>query len=193
MPCSQPTTRSLGYVFLDYTTQAGAIARRMRLRLTYPIDPSDLTTIGAEAALWAAAVGSCMPNDVLLENWGTLNQDGTLFHVESLSPQVIGTHTAPVGALNWHSSTVTLTGHGTPLVGGQCAGPVRHVLYTGKAFQFVAGQKVIVAGVDSALDNLRDFITGNSVLGADFYGNAGNYRGVYPIQYNAHAQRKLGS
>lgn len=193
MACTQPSTRSLGYVFLDYTTQGGLTRRRMRLRLTYPVDPSDLATIGAEAALWAADVGPCLPNNCLIENWGTMNPDGTIYHVESLSPQVLGTHATPTGNEDWRSTTVTITGRGQPVSAGQCAGPVRTVLYVSKAFVFHAGQKNIVGGVDTALDTLRDFLTGNSVLGADYYGNVGNYRSVYPIQFNAHAQRKLGT
>lgn len=193
MACIQPTTRSLGYVFLDYTTNAGTIERRMRLRLTYPISPSDLSTIRTEAQLWASAVGACSPNSTLYSNWGTMNPDGSVFHVEALAPAVIGTHSSPTGAQAWRSATVSLTGRGEPVAGGQCAGAVRTVLYTGNAFLFVPQQKVIIAGVDTALDTLRDFLTGNSVLGADFYGNVGNWKGVYPIQFNASAQRRLGS
>lgn len=165
----------------------------MRLRLTYPIDPSDLTTIRAEAQLWAGFVGACVPNNTLLANWGTLNADGSLFHIEQLAPQVIGSHSVPLNAVAWRSNTVTFTGRGTPLVGGQCSGPVRSVLFVSSAFLFVPNEKVIAAGTDTALDNLRDFLTGNSVLGADKYGNAGNYRSLYPVQFNAHAQRRLGN
>lgn len=193
MACIQPSTRSLGYVFLDYTTNAGTVPRRTRLRLTYPLTPSDLTTIRAEAQLWATYIGACSPNTTLFANWGTMNPDGSIYHVESLSPQIIGTHSSPTGAQAWRSATVTITGKGEPVSGGQCSGAVRSVLFTGNAFLFTPQQKFIIAGVDTSLDALRDFLTGNSVLGADYYGNVGNWKGIYPIQFNAHAQRKLGA
>lgn len=193
MACIQPATQSLGYVFLDYQTNGNLVPRRMRLRLTYPLSPSDLTTIGAEAVLWAGFVGPCLPNSCLIQNWGTMNQDGSVYHVEALPSLVIGTHVSATGWPDFFSNTVTLTGRGQPTTAGQCAGPVRSVLFVGKGYAFVRGQKSVPHGADAAFDALQNFLTGNSVLGADKYGNPGTYRGVYPVQFNAHAQRHLGS
>jgi len=193
MACVQPTTRSLGYVFLKYQCHAGLVKRTMRLRLTYPITPSDLSTIGPEAVLWAGYVKDTLPTNALITDWGTMNPDGSVFHVEALSPQLVGTHGAAVNGQDFRSATVTLTGKGSPVTAGQCGGPVRSVVYTGRAFYFAPAQIIIAGGFDSTLDDLRDFITGNSVLGADFYGNVGNYKGFYQVQMNAHAQRRLGT
>jgi len=193
MACVQPTTRSLGYVFMKYNCHAGLIVRSMRLRLTYPITPSDLSTIRPEVVLWAGVVKDCLPTNALLTDWGTMNPDGSVFHLEALSPALIGTHGAAVNGQDFRSATVTMTGKGDPVTAGQCGGPVRHVLYTGRAFYFAPAQRTIAGGFDSALDALRDFITGNSVLGADFYGNVGNYKNFFQVQMNAHAQRKVGT
>ena len=122
-----------------------------------------------------------------------MNPDGSVFHLEAFAPAIIGTHGAAVNGQDFRSATVTLTGKGSPVSAGQCGGPVRHVLYTGRAFYFAPASRTIAGGFDANLDTLRDFVTGNSVLGADYYGNVGNYKGFYQVQMNAHAQRKIGT
>lgn len=193
MACVPPVTRSLGYVFLDYTTNGFALPHRMRLRLTYPIDPSDLTTIEGEAAIWATRVAACLPTNSRVEGWGTMNQDGSVFHIAAWPGPYVGTHAAALGAEDYHSRTITLTGKGAPPSGGVCGGQTRVVLFVGKAFNFIEGQKRVGIGFDGDLDALRDFLTGNSVLGADWYGTIGSWRPSYPVQFNAWAQRHIGS
>jgi len=134
MACTPISQRSLGYVFLDYHTNNHLIPHRARLRLTYPIDPSDLTTIGAEADLWGDAVAAILPSTADVTGWGTMRQDGTVFHIESFPVLKLGTHAAATGARDVRSLTLTFTGKGSPVNPNDCSGPVRHVVFVAIAY-----------------------------------------------------------
>lgn len=193
MICVAPSTRSLGYVFMDYLTNGHIIPHRMRLRLVYPIDPSDLGTIGGEVILWANVIKAILPNTSSIVGWGTMRSDGTVLSVSAFPAPITGTHTAAVGARDVESLTITFTGRGLPVSSTECSGPTRSVAFVGIAFWPTAGQKYYANGTDAALDAVENFLTGNSVLGADFYGQIASWRSRYPVQYNAHAQRRLGT
>lgn len=193
MACTPPGTLSLGYVFLDYTTNSLSVPHRTRIRLTNPIDPADVATIRTAATSWANFMAGCLSGTSWVIGWGTMNPDGSIFYIEAFNPFINGTHPTSVGAAALRSRTLTLTGKGFPVSGGQCAGQTRTVIYVTEAFEWSVGQKTFVVSSDAAVEALRDFLTGNSVLGADFYGNVGNWRPAAPVQYNSYTQRKLGT
>ena len=193
MACTPPITTSLGYVFLDYRTNGFAIPHRARLRLSYPVAPDDTTTIEPAANTWALDMAACLPSTSAIHGWGTMTADGAVFYLAAFSTPYLGTHATATGALPLRSRTVTITGKGYPVAAGQCAGQTRTVLYVTEAFEFAAGAKTLATGSDPALETLRDFLTGNSILGADFYGNVGNWRTTAHVQHNAYTQRRLGT
>lgn len=193
MACTPPSTRSIGYVFLDYRTNGFAIPHRTRLRLTHPHDPNDIATIRPAADQWGDLLAAILPPSSVVNGWGTMRGDGAVFFLEAFSPAKIGTHSVATGAAALRSRTLTLTGKGFPLSGLECAGQTRTVMYVTDAFEWAAGTTGIGTGTDADVEALRDFLTGNSILGGDFYGNVGNWRSTAPVQYNAYTQRRLGT
>lgn len=193
MACTPPLTQSLGFAFFDYTTQNGANQHRARVRLVYPVDPADITVINTAMDILTNNVQVAVAPSVTIIGWGTMTPDGTVFHIAAYSPAKVGTHSAAALTADFLSKTVTFTGKGFPVSAATCAGQTRLVLYVGNTYANTPGQKYITSGTDAALDDIQDFLSGNSIIGGDFYGNVGNWRPRYPVQFNAYTQRHKGT
>lgn len=189
--CTTPTTLRQGFVFLEYGLLTGTVTHKVAVGLDYHYSPWDTGVLFPEADLWGDAVAAVLPNSWHVTGWGTQDADHNSIYAASFIVPKVGTHAAATGAVDSLSATVTLTGKGLSVSGG-CSGQTRHVLFVGKSFEFVSGQKHIGAGTDTALDTLSLFLATNAILWADFWGQKAGVRGKYPIQQNAAAQRRLG-
>lgn len=192
MSCLPSNNRSPGYIYVEYEHTSQSLAHRVRIRLHYGVDPADTLAAATAANQWANLLQDCVTNDFRFVAWGTLDAQKNPVASGAFAAPYVGTHVAAAGAQDYRSATVTITGRGQSLNVGECTGEARMVLFTGRTYLFLPGQKNIPAGVDTALDALRDFLDNHGYLWSDFYGHFAGARGRYPVQKNAAIQRRHG-
>lgn len=191
MPCQAPNTRYPGTLFWAYT-QAGNV-HTASMHLIVGTVLTDIVNLRIEAERiaqsWAAAVYS----GVIITGWGIRLQDGTVYYQENFVQPAVGSHVAVTGLADAYSKTITMTGQGVPSQPGRCRGQFRFEFFVGRTYQFGPGQKHMTAADDNALSALQMAFDHSTYGPADFYGQQGEMRAVYPIQYNGHTQKHLGT
>lgn len=193
MACTPPTTLSPGYLRLEYTHISQAVQHSTRARLTLGTDPLDPTQMFASADAWAAFLADCLPVQFRVGGYSVLRHDGSILYAASLPTPYTGTHTGASGSEDYASRTVTMTGRGRPATGAACSGEELTRFFVGNAFFFQPRQKIINRGFDSALDTLAGFLETNLYIWADNYGSKAGVRPAFPVQLNAHTQKRVGT
>lgn len=193
MPCSVPTQLSPGFIGLEYEHTTQGITHHSHLRLYVGENPADFLSMRALADGWAAAIKGVFTSNFTSVGFFTQRLDGTHILSGSLTSPVVGTHGVASGALDYCSRTVTFTGRGIPPVAADCVGEALSRVFVGAAYEFIARQKVIVAGADAGCDAYRSWLDTNGQAWADFYGHGAQSRGTFPVQFNAYFQRKYGT
>lgn len=192
MACVIPGTRSTGFLFLDYQHTTQALPHRTHVRLNSVADPLDPITMFNEADDWAATVQPAVNGNISITGWGTQSPTGTLLLQSAFLTAIVGTHSTPSGSEDYKARTVTIVGRGTPGAPTFCKGQAMSRMFVGSTYNFVPGQKRIVRGVDTDLDNLADFLEANSVIFFDFYGQKAHPQPYFPTQFHAYIQRRYG-
>lgn len=192
MACNPPAGRSVGFLFLDYIHVTANLPHRTHVRLNSTADPLDPITMFTEANLWGALLSDCQTGAFNVTGWGTQNPAGVGLLQAAFASPFSGNHAVAAGAEDYQARTVTFTGRGIPGSGNACKGPALTRMFIGNTFNFVPGQRFIARGDDAALDDLADFLEGNSVIWFDFYGQKATMRSLYPTHFHAYIQDRYG-
>ncbi|HKH21941.1 MAG TPA: hypothetical protein VKB53_13930 [Gammaproteobacteria bacterium] len=161
--------------------------------LNRTVDITDIANLGAEAQAIADLLRAIMYVNFTITDWGIKEPNGSTYYSAPLATPRAGTHTAATGAQDLFSTTVTLTGKGDAIAPGVCTGQFRSVIYVGAAYEHARGTKKITVAGDLQLGLLVARLNASVYVGADFYGQTGQYRGLATVQYNAHTQKHAGS
>lgn len=192
MGCTIPTTRSAGFIFLDYTHVTQGLSHRTHVRLSQTADPLDPITMAVEANTWSGQLQACLCPDFEITGWGTQDIDGAGLLQLAFPASLTGTHVRVGGAEDYKARTLTITGRGVPAIVGLCKGPALSRMFIGSSLNFVPGQRFLSAGIDAAFDGLAQEFQVNSVIWFDYYGQKAGVRTTYPTQFHAYIQRRHG-
>lgn len=189
MGLPEPTTRSPGKLVLIY--QANGNQHLTGVRYLHDVTlPTDAEALSDATAL-ANVVKAMIPSTSSITGYRITDPLGATIIEGSFATAIVGTSTSDTPL--WDSKTITMTGKGTPIVAGERAGQTRMAVYTTGAFPIAPGQKVYDVASSVPLAALRTHLLASDRYWADYYGQKAIVRGVAPVQFNAHAQRKLGS
>lgn len=194
MSCIDPGTRSPGRLVLVYVDNAFSIRHSMGWHFIAGAVITDIVNIRIEANRLAVLAGKCVTSDYTFVDWEIRTPDGNLFYTEPLSPIQVGSHGQATGALRWRSQTLDFEGHGQPGVPGGCHGRISFKMFIGGALLYGVGQKTFAISGDAQMDAFR--VTGlnaSTWVPADYFGQQGDILPTANVQYNAHAQKVLGT
>jgi hypothetical protein len=191
--CVIPTTRSPGYLFLSYTHTSAGLNHTVAVHFLDGVDPADIINHRITAGNWADLVQQCLTNQFQITGWGVKLPGGLHFYDEAFTTIRTGNRTPRTGMQDARSSTVTITGKGIPGTIGECAGPTRHFLHTGAGYTFPPGAKYALASETVEMEDVASFLFSHSDIWADYYGQKAGAHTLYPVQYNAGTQRKVGT
>lgn len=185
---TDPGTRSPGHMFLTYTSPSAT--HTVSARLVDGVDLDDITTLRTESVLWANALKAMLPNTHKVTEFGLRSNEGTILYRETYAVAFTGTH-GTTGE-NWASYTVYIEGTGNSIGAGFEFGHMGFRAFVGAAYQPVAGTKALPITTDAGSSGMKTMLDGSTIIFADFYGQKGDVRSQMPVQFNAHAQRRLG-
>lgn len=194
MSCTQPATRSPGYLALIYQHTSQLLPHRMRVRLQLGADPYNSGQMSTAADSWSDAASGILNPGFNITGWASYNADGDSVLTGSFGASIPGAHSSPVGTQDYKSATITFTGRGIPGSTGECSGEARNVVFCGATYLFVPGERKFVIATDAALVLYVNFLVANGVkLWGDYYGNRAGARGLATVQYNAATQKRSGT
>lgn len=185
---TEPTTRSPGFLTLNYT--AATDVHKVSVRLLAGQDPGDFATLLTAATSLATAASACVPASTSFTGWQVEDAAHIIIHEALFDEPIVGTHS--LIAAPYKSQTATITGRGA---GGAllAAGQTRFVLFITGALAYTPGEKTFLLSSDSAFAALGANLTTSAVYWADFYGQKGSIRGNVTVQFNGHVQKALGT
>lgn len=193
MPCTDPTTRSPGHLVLIYSDSVSGEIHKMSNRLMLGVDLGNTAVLQAEADAWAAKAFPCVTSNLQFTEWQAKDNSGAVVNGGLLTGgPLVGTHNQTVNAQRWLSQTVDFEGKGHS-VPPYCHGPSRFRLFIQGALLFIRGQKFVSANSDATYKAMKDFMNASTVVGADFYGQKAVFQDLLPVQFNASAQRRVGT
>jgi hypothetical protein len=193
MACVDGGHESPGYLRLDYLHSSRSIPHSTRARLVFGVDPLDGSLMFSTANAWSEVWAGLVTNQFSCDTYSVLRHDGSLLYSAALDTPQVGVHAAASGALDYASRTLCFTGRGTPDTVGLCSGEAIGRVFVGAAFEFTAGQKFTLYGVDALVDDYIDFLRGDPTVWADEFGFKAGVRGRVPVQFNAYAQGRNGT
>lgn len=194
MACTQPSTRSPGYLALIYQHVTQNIAHRMRVRLRLGANPYSASAMATAADSWSDAASGILSAQFSIVGWASYNADGDAVLTGNFGAPVSGAHAVSGGTQDYRSATITFTGRGEPASDGDCVGEARNVVFTGQTYDFVPGERRFVISTDANMLVYINFLHTNAVgLWADYYGVRAGVRGTATVQYNAATQKRSGT
>lgn len=191
--CTFPGTTSPGYLRLDYLHTTQSIAHSTRARILRGNDPADIVLMTSIAVDWVNVWKGVCPSQFTCGGFSVLRPDGSLLYSSAFVTPTTGAHAHASGALDYASRTLAFTGRGIPDTAVECSAEEIGRLFVGDAFEFVARQKFMTPGADAGVDAYATFLSTNSIIWADEYGQKAGVRPRYPVQFNAYAQRRNGT
>lgn len=193
MACADPGTRSPGHLVLVYNDLTNGEIHKCSSRFLVGIDLGNTAVLQAEADAWAGNVQHCIINNLQLTEWQAKNAAGVVVNGGPLTgAPLVGTHGINVNAQKWLSQTVDFEGKGRS-VPPFCHGPSRFRIFIQGALIFTRGMKYFSAATDASYLGLKNFMNASTVIGADYYGQKANFVDNLPVQFNASAQRRVGT
>lgn len=184
-----PTTTSPGKLVLIANTET--MTHLMGLRYVHDVAlPTEAEAL-ADATAFANVVKQLLINQTSIVGYRITDPHGATIIEGAFTPAIMGAALDTSGS--FRSKTITVTGKGIPIVSGTRAGQTRVVIFSYGAVAFAAGQKSIVLSSISTFVPFVTYLRDNPRVWADFYGQKALVRGIAPIQFNAHVQRKYGT
>jgi hypothetical protein len=194
MPCTPPITRSPGKLELLYAKTGGLIRHSIGWHFIIGVDLSNIALLEAEAQRLAGYMAECLETDMTVADWRIKLPDGSTYYSAPLPAARVGARTTQANMQNYLSTTLCFRGRGNPPLPGVCTGQVSSRLFVGGGFIFSPGSKVFNALSVGATDDFVQLgLNASTYLPADFYGHQADISLLLPIQWNASAQRRLGS
>jgi hypothetical protein len=189
MGLPEPTTRSPGKLVLIY--MSGGNQHLTGVRYLSGIAMPDDAQALIDATELANLVKVIMPNTNAITGYRITDPMGATILEGSFATAIAGTHAGGSGPS--FSKTLSFTGKGTAIVSGERVGQTRMALYVYDAYTISAGEKSTSVSGDPLLAGIKTGLLASVRYWADYYGQKAIVRGLATVQYNAHAQRKLGS
>lgn len=194
MACTQPTTRSPGKLELLYAKTGGLVRHSIGWHFILGVDLSNIALLEAEAARLATLLAPVLMTDMTIADWRIKLPDGSTYYAAPLPAAQVGTRTAQLGMQNYLSTTLCFRGRGNPPSPGICVGQVSSRAFIGGGWAIPPAAKSISALSSGVLtDWVDNGLNASTYLPADFYGHQADISYILPVQWNASAQRRLGS
>jgi len=190
MPLPDPGTRSPGKLRVLYTVNGRE--HQSSAWFKQPNDFSDIPTIRSEAEDFANALMATCVVGSNAHDWEIVDPTGVQLYTEPFSAPIVGTIT-PSGSVGPADSvSLSTIGKGVPPTIGNAFGNTRTFVFTGFYDTADWGNSILTPADNGYTSDLRDFLDGSTVVGADFFGQGAEYGVNYNVQVNAHYQKKYG-
>jgi len=190
MPVLAPITRSPGEIRLVYLV--AAVIHRTSLNVTAGTT-LNYAVLGPDIDQFADKVAALLPSSgARVMGWEIANADGVLLSQGSYGSGIVGTHGTDPGMPALKSTTLAFPGRGRPPVGSDGSGRTIFRVFTSNSYAIPPGSKILTT-LDTALLDITAWISGNSQMYADFYGQSAEWSGTVPVQINAASQRRNGT
>lgn len=189
MSLPEPATHAAGRLVLLYTQ--GPIQHRMSANILTEQNVNVPAGMSAEAHSWATVVAPVLGDDCTITGWEVTSSDGDYLYSQEFSPVYPGT--SPQASPSFRSATITLIGRATAAPIGYRRGGCRLEMFVGKGMYNVPGTFGLNTADIPGLHNLSLYLDNSEVIWADKYGQKASCKPRATTQYNAHAQRVLGT
>lgn len=184
-----PTTRSPGKLKLIYgdTTTVHEVGSNFN----DTVDVTVIPPIRTEATAIANLLKAGIYNTKSITGWKITDPSGVTLYEEVFSPAIVGTKATASNEFFSDSGSVCMTGKGAPSVGlkqGQTKFTVFGGYYDTVLWAVPRQPATAYAWVVAMIAHLNT----STLIGSDFYGSPGVWRGYFDTQINAHFQKRLG-
>jgi hypothetical protein len=189
MPLPPPTTQSPGKIVVLYTQNSNP--HRAGVNYVHDVVLSQ-ATCQTDADNLATVLKQFLGDDCDLTSWEATDYAGNVLLTGALTAPGVGTNSS--SGNDWNSATCTFTGKGIPATVGIKASATRLMLFTGATYGPTSGLKSRpISGAGTPPVVLAGFLLDSTRLWADRYGQKATLHGYYTVQFNAHAQKRIGS
>jgi hypothetical protein len=192
MSCIVPGTTSPGKLFIEYTDATTGYKHRIAWRFITGVDLTNVSLLRTEVVRLKNLMIPCVTSNLLFSLWGITLPNGTTYYTEPFSPVVPGTH-AQLASFGFKSMTVRIEGTAHPPSPGVCFGRTNCVVFHQGALSYRAGDKTHDLTLDAAYSAFVTGINASTYLPADMFGQQADMLFVAPVQFNAHAQKVVGT
>lgn len=190
MPLPDPGTRSPGRLIVRY--QSPGITHEAGVWFKQPNDFGDIATIRSEAIDFATALMSICNTLVTAISWRIVDPSGAELYTEPLSPTISGVVALDANRFISQSCSVSATGKAVPPTIGTAFGRTATFVFPGYFRITDWDDTKLYPGNADYVSDLRDFLDGSLIVGADFFGQGAEYAEEYNLQINAHFQKRFG-
>lgn len=190
MPLPDPGTRSPGRLVIYYSSQG--IEHQAGAWFKEGNDFSDIASIRTEAEDFATALMAMCYTGANAHDWAILDPSGTQLYTEPFGVTINGAHTIAGGDTAVNSFSLSTIGKGVPPTIGLAFGNTRTFVYTGYMRVTDWHGPIVTPAMTGYVSDLRDYLDGSLIVGADFFGQGAEYGVNYNAQVNAHHQKEFG-
>lgn len=184
-----PTTLSPGKLKLIYFTRG--TRHEVGTNLRSDVDVTDIISLAGKAAALAPLVQDCCDDNVTITGWKITTPDNvSLYEANFVEPYVGDAGLSPDASPS-DSASISFVGKGAPAVGLK-QGQAKYTIFPGYFSVSEWAPPTQITTVIPGTGALHDFLDTDDMVGADFYGSKGNWKGYVNTQINAHFQKKLG-
>lgn len=194
MSCITPGTTSPGRLVLSYHDTITGDVHKIGWHFISGVAIGVIPPIRAEAVRLTGLLQPCLTTQLMIDAWSIILPNNTAFYTEALVAPLTGTHGLASGMQRWRSTTVRIEGTAHAPSPGVCYGRTNCVIFNQGALFFAAGQKAFDANSDGAYKTfINSGLNASTFLPADTFGQQADMALLMPVQWNAHAQKELGS
>lgn len=191
MPLTDPGTLSPGRLIIRYI-QGSGIVHEAGAWFKQPNDFGDIAGIRTEATAFATALMALCLSSATAISWRIVDPSGAELYSEPLSPTIQGALPVDANRLTSQSTSLSASGKAVPPTIGVAFGRTSTFVFPG--FFRIAGwsETKLYPGDPDYISDLRDYLDGSLIVGADYFGQGAEYADEYNIQVNAHYQKQFG-
>lgn len=190
MPLPDPGTRSPGKLVVYYNTDG--LEHQSSAWFKQPNDFSDVASIRSEAEDFATALMAYCTTTSTAHDWAITDPTGVQLYTEPFGTPIDGQVALGGSDIPAQSVSLSTIGKGVPPSIGNAFGNTRTFVFPGH-YNTTSWAGTILTPTDADyVSDLRDFLDGSLIVGADFFGQGAEYGLNYNVQVNAHYQKTQG-